>query len=126
MKKPLLVLATALLAASFSFNASANSRGHEQSGDQNNTQQVTIVKSKVNQSAKQQHNRKQANNQKVMIVKQNTHMKKPQHKAVKNQPSTSFSISFGNGVNTSIVIASNDVHQTNQHQSQQKVVKVIR
>jgi Ni/Co efflux regulator RcnB len=105
MKKPLLVLATALLAASFSFNASANSRGHEQSSHQKNTQHVTVVTNTVKHNDKQQQNRKDKKNQKVVIVKHNNHAKKTHQKGVKSQPSTSFSISFGNGVNTSIIIA---------------------
>ncbi|MEG3753483.1 hypothetical protein [Psychromonas arctica] len=106
MKKTLLVLTTALLAASLSFSASANSRGHEQNSHQNNGQKVTIVKNVVKHNNKQQ-NKKEIKKQKVVIVKQSNHVKKSHQKVIKQQPSTGFSISFGNGVNTSINIAKN-------------------
>jgi len=115
MKKPLLVLATALLATSFSFNASANSRGHEQSEHQHNRQQVKVVKNAIKQNNKQHKNRK------VVIVR------KTHKQVVQKKPSSSFSISFGNGINTSIVIAQNNAHQVKHDNGHQhKVIKVIK
>lgn len=126
MKKSLMLVTSALLAVSFSFNASANSRGGESTTHQAKVQEVTIIKSNAKHDSKHQQIKKVSNDQKVVIVQKNKNSKN-NHKVVRKQPTTSFSISIGNGLNTSIVIAQNDSQQ-NQHKAMQshQVINVIR